>query len=1119
MHIDPSQPYQDKEELEKAKKRLLQMLLEEEGFASPEQEIISPRDRAQKPAISFAQERMWFLSQWDTGHCLYNIPIAVRLRGSLQVKQLERSLNEVVRRHEVLRSTFSTASEGPILQIVHQQELLVPMVDLRSTPIAEQEELVRSLAKTEAAQPFNLTQGPLLRSVLVCLADDDFFFILVFHHICFDDWSVGIFLHELSTLYTVFCEGKSSSLSDLPIQYPDFSAWQRQYMQGELYTNLLAYWQQKLAGELPLLHLPTDYPRPAVATYQGKYQSLTLSSALSTAIKKLSKREGTTPFMTLLTAYTILLYRYTEQDDILIGSPVVNRDRAAVDKLIGYFGNMVALRLHVTGTLPFLALLRHVQHICVEAFAHQDLPFEKLVEELRPERNTSQTPLFQTVFSFRTDAHLALQLKDVQATFLEIERNSARFDLAMEILDTGECLAITLNYKTDLFQARTTERMLGHFQELLEEIVAQPTKDIANLSLLTAKERVQILEEWNATDRVYSLDTCIHLLFEQRVIQTPNMQAIIAEDRSLTYHELNQQANQLAHYLQRLGVGPNVPVGICIERSPDVIVGLLSILKAGGVFLLLDPSYPSERLQFMLDDAQVFVLLTQQRYASQIGVSQKYVVSVDTEWPIIAQESDRAPLNTTIAENGAYAIYTSGSTGTPKGVVISHKSLCNRILAVCDMLNVTAQDRFLQKTPYAFDVAIGEILTPLLAGATLVIAKPEGHWNPQYLLEVIVQNHITYIHFVPSMLSLFLEQDLDTAKPYLRHVWCGGEALSPELRKRFFQRLHAKLYNGYGPSETTIGVACQVYTQDSEGQNVSIGIPMANTCIYILDSALNLLPIGVAGELYIGGVQLAKGYLRRPELTQERFIPNPFSKKADAQLYKTGDLARYLHNGAIEFLGRIDNQVKLRGVRIELSEIEAVLTLYPTIRQVVVLAREDVPSNKYLAAYLVPTSDIELEVHELRMFLQKKLPVYMIPATFTVMKMLPLMENGKVDLAKLPVPVRERTIINTMYVMPSNQIERVVASIWCEVLGVEKVGVHDNFFDLGGHSLLIFQVQRKLLEILSKELSIVDLFQATTVSTIAHLINHGKEERTDYREKIQLRAEKQRKALLRGLQK
>lgn len=1114
MNSDPSHQAQQ-DALAKDKKRLLQLLLEEEGLGKRLEEHIPRRGPSVAPVASFAQERLWFLEQWNAESCLYNIPVAVRLKGAIQATQLERSLNEVVRRHEGLSSIFTT-QDGHVKLAFVPQEITLSQVDLRFLSALERETLLHTLIRSELQLPFDLARGPLLRSVLVQLAKDEYVYLVVLHHIIFDDWSWHIFWRELSACYAAFCEGKHPRLPALPLQYADFAQWQRQQMEGEKLATLLAYWRQQLAGDLPLLQLPTDHPRPPIATFAGSYLSLTLSRALSEGIRLLSRREGVTPFITLLTAYSALLYRHTGQSDILVGSPVVQRDRAEIEELIGYFGNMLVLRVgpgEHAAEQSFIALLKRVQHICLDAFAQQELPFEKLVEDLQPDRSTSHTPLFQTVFSLRSDAHPDVQLKGVQVERFDIERTAARFDLTMEVVETSGVFDVTLTYKTDLFEAATIRRILDHFQLLLEAVVARPEIHIAAVPLVTEEEAAYIKKR-NIVEAQSFFEQGVHRLFELQAARVPSTPAILYEDVVLSYAEVNRRANQLARYLRKQGVGPEQLVAVCLERSPDVVLLLLSVLKAGGAFLLLDPSYPQERLNFILADSEAPFLVVQQSTRERISHGQSAVITLDDAWQESLLEPDQNLAGGANTENLAYVVYTSGSTGVPKGVMLPHRALSNRVQAVCSLLQLTEQDRFLHKTPYAFDVSIGEIFTPLVAGAGIVVARPEGHWKPDYLLQCIIRYRVTYVHFVPSMLRVFLEQDLSLADECLKHVWCGGETLPLNLQKRYFQCLHAKLYNGYGPTETGIGVTCCVCDPKQSLQRVSIGRPMVNTWVYILDAALHPVPIGVTGELYIGGVQVARGYLKREDLTQERFMRDPWSEQGGS-MYRTGDLARYLNDGSIEFLGRIDDQVKIRGVRIELAEIETVLQQYPAVAQALVLAKEDISGDKYLVAYVVPGGDRELELSELRSILLKRLPEYMVPSAFTRLDALPLMANGKVDQAKLPLPTRTHMGTEKNYIAPRSQTEATIAAIWRELLGIEKVGVHDNFFDLGGYSLLMFQVQRKLRETLQEELSIVELFQSPTIHALAQYIDRHKNDDLTRLRDVQAKAGRQKAVLSR----
>jgi amino acid adenylation domain-containing protein len=1122
--------------------------------------------------LSFAQSRLWFLDQLEKGNPAYNIAFALRLQGALDVTLLEQSLNEMVRRHEILRTTFSMVDGQPVQVIASSFRLSLPVEDYQNLPEVERESEVRRLMTQEARQPFDLTQAPLLRAKVLRLTQQEHIFILTLHHIIADEWSVEVFVREMAVLYKAFLAGSSSPLSELPIQYKDFTYWQRQWLQGEVLDTQLSYWKQQLDGVPAILPLPTDYPRPAIQTYRGARQSLELPQTVADGIVALSRQEGVTLFMVLLAAFQTLLYRYTGQEDVCVGSPIANRNHDEVKGLIGFFVNTLVLRTDLAGNPSFRELLTRVRRVALGAYAHQDLPFDQLVEALQPERDASYTPLFQVAFILRNTLHLE-EIPGLTLSPLNVESETAQFDLSLVVERTEQGSIAAFEYNTDLFDADAIARMLGHFQNLLEGIVANPQAKLSDLPLLTEAEKHQLLVEWNDTQVDYP-QACIHQLFEAQVEQTPDTVAVIFENQQLTYRELNNRANQLARYLQHLGVKPEVLVGICMERCVEMVVGLLGILKAGGAYVPLDPTYPQERLAFMLEDASVSVLLTQDKFANVLSQHNAKVVCLDAEWQALADWSQENAIASITPENLAYVIYTSGSTGKPKGAMNTHQGLCNRLLWMQDAYRLTATDRVLQKTPFSFDVSVWEFFWPLIAGSRLVLAKPEGHRDSAYLVEAIAKEQITTLHFVPSMLQVFLEEPSLDKCSSIKRVICSGEALSIDLQERFFARLDAELHNLYGPTEAAIDVTFWACQQGSKERVVPIGRPIANTQIYLLDRHLQPVPVGVPGELHISGVGLARGYLNRPELTDEKFIPNPFEQaKAEGststssvtgqhfdklsdraegiypdsvthsveqygfpskqnnlpsalhllpsleRLYKTGDLARYLPDGAIEFLGRMDNQVKIRGFRIELGEIEAVLVQHPMVREVIVLAREEGDTQKQLVGYVVPNSARNLTTDELRSYLKQRLPDYMVPSIFVLLEALPLLPNGKVNRRALPLPESVRPVLAAAYEAPRSEVERAIATVWREVLQLEKVGIHDNFFDLGGHSLLIVQVHSKLRKIFNSNLSVVELFQNPTISALAQHINQNSEKQSSFipihdRAKKQVEALKQRKKLL-----
>ena len=903
--------------------------------------------------LSFAQQRLWFLNQLEPNNPLYNVPIAIGATGQLNFHALVRALNEIVRRHEVLRTTFELRETQPVEVIAPQLELEVPVSDLTGLTPEAQQAAVRRLAIEGAKEIFNLERGPLFRASLLRLAAEEHVLLLNMHHIVSDGWSLWQFIRELGPLYGAFSEGKPSPLPDLPIQYADYAVWQREWMSGELLDEHLAYWTKQLEGAPRVLELPSDRVRPPVESYRGATLTQKFPLALLDELRALSKNEGATLFMTLLAAYQVLLERYTGQEDVVVGSPIANRTRAEIEELIGFFVNALVLRTDLSGNPSFRELLGRVRSVALDAYAHQDLPFEKLVERLQPERDLSRSPLFQVWFALQNAPRAEFKLAGLDLRSLEVHNGTSKFDLGLFVVEKPDGLSCMVEYSTDLFDESTIERLLGHFRTLLEAIAANPDQPIGRLPILTAPERQQLVIEWNQTDVEYPRTLCLHPAIEQQVERTPDAPAVVFEGEQLTYSELNARANQLAHRLRKLGVGPGVLAGICAERSLEMVIGLLGILKAGGAYVPLDPDHPRERLAMVLEDATPPVLLTTEPLLEALPPANAEVFCLDRDWPTLASEPANNPEPATTGKDPAYAIFTSGSTGKPKGVPNVHEGIVNRLLWMQHAYQLDASDRVMQKTPYSFDVSVWEFFWPLMTGACLVVARPEGHKDPNYLVDLIIRQKITTMHFVPSMLRIFLEGNRFNELTSLRRVICSGEALPFELEQRFFERLKAELHNLYGPTEASVDVTYWQCTPDSERSIVPIGRPIWNTQIYILDKFLEPTPIGVPGELHIGGVGLARGYLNRPELTAEKFIPDPFRKQDGGRLYKTGDLARFLPDGNIEYLGRLDHQVKIRGFRIELGEIEATLDQHPGVRQSVVTAHEGEAGDKRLVAYVV----------------------------------------------------------------------------------------------------------------------------------------------------------------------
>ncbi|MBD2294779.1 amino acid adenylation domain-containing protein [Anabaena sphaerica FACHB-251] len=911
--------------------------------------------------LSFAQQRLWFLDQLIPNNPFYNIPLALHLTGSLNQAALEQTFNEIVRRHEALRTNVVIQSGQPVQVINPTLTIPLSIIDLRQLPQAEREIQARRLTTQEAQRSFNLSTDLLLRAKLLWLDETQYILLLTMHHIVSDGWSIGVLIQEIAALYTAFASNQPSPLPKLTIQYADFAYWQRQWLQGEVLEKQLSYWQKQLDG-ISILNLPTDRPRPSVQTYQGARQPLQLSKSLSEALLALGQQEGVTLFITLLSAFKVLLYRYTQQEDIAIGSPIANRNRSEIEGLIGFFVNSLVLRTDLTGNPTFRELLSRVKEVALGAYAHQDLPFEKLVEELHPERNLNQNPLFQVVFALQNAPMSALELTGLTLSPLPFETETTRFDLEFHLwepnsqnslwADSSEGISGFVIYSTDLFDDATITRMLGHFQTLLEGIVTNPEQRIAQLSLLSESERHNLLVEWNNTQLDYPQDKCIHQLFESVAQQNSDETALVFGDDKLSYKELNIRSNQLAHYLKKLGVKTEVLVGICVERSFDMVIGMLGILKAGGAYVPLDPSYPSERLNFMLEDAQVSVLLTHERWLERLENYNSNIICLDKDYKIIAQEiEDNLPSEVAV-DNLAYVIYTSGSTGNPKGVQIEHRGLLNLVFWHQKAFRVSPLDRVTQIAGIAFDACGWEIWPYLSAGASIYIVDDEIRRSPEYLRDWLISQKIT-ISFLPTPIAekfLLLDFPEDAA---LRILLTGGDKLNQyPLVSHSFQ-----VYNNYGPTENTVVTTSgHISVKNKDNLAPAIGQAIANTQVYILDKHLQPVPIGVSGELYISGHGLARGYLNRPDLTAKYFIYHAFTNNLKAKLYKTGDLVRYRLDGSIEFLGRLDEQVKIRGYRIELGEIEAVLSQHPAVQKTVVVSRED-EQEKRLVAYVIAKAE------------------------------------------------------------------------------------------------------------------------------------------------------------------
>jgi amino acid adenylation domain-containing protein/non-ribosomal peptide synthase protein (TIGR01720 family) len=1062
----------------------------EEAVRSGENQLAPPLVRASREGrvpLSFAQQRLWFIDQLAPGNAVYNITGAVRLEGRLDLMVLERAINEIVRRHEVLRTRFEVEAGEPVQVIDEWEPRRLEVEDLTGLAREEREAEVNRIAREEAGTGFDLSRGPLLRVKVLQLGEEEHVVLYTMHHIVSDGWSMGILIREVGTLYQAYRAGEESPLEELPIQYADFAVWQREWLKGELLEEQLSYWKQQLGGSLPVLELPSDRPRPAVPSFRGARDNLLVSSQLSEGLKELSRHEGVTLYMTLLAAFQTLLYRYTGQTDILVGSPIVGRTKVETERVIGYFANTLVLRSHLSARYSFQELLRQVRGVALGAYAHQEMPFEQIVEALQPARNLSHNPLFQVLLGFHNLPQLELAITGLSLSQVETENMTARFDLALDLGMGTERLSGTLEYNADMFESETIRRMIGHYGALLESIVSAPDRGIWEQKLITEVEEEQLLKGWKHRKEEYRQEQCIHQRFEE--YQNSEAVAVVYEEARISYRELNQRANQLGHYLRKLGVGPEEKVGICVERSIELLVSILGVLKAGGAYVALDPGVPSERLRLMVEETGLGVVITregEERRVRECGVRR---VCVDREWELIGQERRDNPESGARWENLAYVIYTSGSTGRPKGVEVSHRGVINLVESMRSEVGYGARDIWTVVHSYGFDFSVWEIWGALLEGGCLVVVGNEERETPEEFNEMLEREGVTILNQTPSamrqlMSSKEVQEKWREAKGG-RVVICGGEEFPRELAGRLLEGGRA-VWNFYGPTEGTVWTTAQRVKSEEEG--VLIGGPISNVEVYVLDRDEDVVPVGVRGELHIGGVGLSRGYCKQGEETARKFIPHPWSERPGERLYKTGDRVRYVGEGNIEYQGRVDDQVKVRGYRIELGEIEAVLRGHAEVKEAVVVVREEEVWEKQLMAYLVSTSEPRPTVTQLHTYLREHLPEYMVPSKFILLDELPLTPNGKIDRRALPAAGPMRPELEKSYQKPRSPVEEVLADIWAEVLKLERVGIYDNFFELGGHSLLAAQVISRVREAFQVEISLHSLFESPTVCELGERI-------------------------------
>ncbi|HWD93730.1 MAG TPA: amino acid adenylation domain-containing protein [Verrucomicrobiae bacterium] len=1106
------------------------------GGASAGSAAEKPIPRRQGPGpvlLSVEQQRIWFFNQLEPDSPLYNMPIASRVRGPLDPQALQQAMDLVVARHEALRTRFTIQESVQTIDAPSPVPMLA--IDLREFPFAQREAEAKRLLEAEAKRPFDLSRDLMVRTALVRLDEQDWIFFVLMHHIASDDWSWRVFCNEVAAAYGALIANRKPELPEPPIQYGDFAVWQKDALRSEALEKQLVYWRKQLQGAPAVLELPADHPRPASQTFRGACEWLRLPPDVTQKLNVLGQSGGFTPFMILLAGFQTLIHRYTGLEDIVVGSPVAGRTRGCLEKVIGLFVNMLALRTKLDGNPGFFELLHRTQTTVLEALAHQELPFEKLVEELQPQRSASYSPLIQVMFALQDELSDNLKLPGLATAGFPVDPGTAKFDLTFTIVKSGSHLDCCAEFNADLFEAATVRRMLAHYRKLLESIAANPDQCLSDIPLLTDAEQKQILVDWNQTSADFPRAQCVHDLFATQAAATPKSVAVVFGTESFTYEELNWRANQLAQHLKFLGIGAESLVAVSMERSLEMVVALLGILKAGAAYVPLDPSFPADRLRFMLEDSKAALLLTRSGEKERLGELAKNIraLCLDTDWRLICEERDENPRVEMTPENLAYVIYTSGSTGWPKGVQIPHRAVVNFLHSMRREPGLTAADTLLSVTSISFDIAALEIFLPLTVGARLVLAGSDDVYDAARMKALIRASRASVMQATPSFWQFLIESDWFGDRRM--KILCGGEALSRELADKLLERA-GEVWNLYGPTETTIWSTLGKITPGTEP--ISIGRPIANTQIYLLDSHLQPVPVGIPGELHIGGDGLARGYLNRPQLTEEKFIPNPFPVPSDEEcnhpvagsfsqagttspspilsrrsiakadgwvragaggegsprLYKTGDIARYRPDGAIECLGRNDFQVKLRGHRIDLGEIESALRQFPNVRDAVVVLREDERHQKCLAAYLLRSAHPSPDAGMLQAFLRKKLPDYMMPAAFVVLEKFPLTPNGKINRQAMPAPASNCERPKQSFTPPRTPAEETLAKIWRDLLHQPEIGIDDNFFESGGHSLLAMQLMARVRKEFSAELSLRNIFEAPTIAELANILARKPEE-------------------------
>ncbi len=1066
--------------------------------------------------LSFSQQRLWFLDRLIPDSPLYNVFNLLRFTFPVNTEVLQKSLHEIARRHESLRTHFTTIDGQPMQMVEPVSYIYVPIIDIRGMPEADRQTELQRLTNEEAQKPFDLMQGPLLRVTLIRIADQDYVFTIAMHHIITDGWSMNIFFKELSTLYEAYSRGLPSPLPELPIQFPDFALWQRHWLQGKILEEQLTYWGNKLSDINPM-ELPTDFPRSSVQTFRGAAKAFKFPGELYQVIRRVCQEHSCTMFMALLAVFKIMVFRLTGQHDIAVGSPISGRNRTEIEGLIGFFVNVVVMRTQLSGEESFHQVLKMVKTTALEAYSHQDLPFEMLVEELQPNRDLSHNPLFQVMFQVVSGQPFdSSQEEDLSMPQILVE--TAKFDLTISFNDGPKTLTGSIEYNTDLFKGQTIDRYITIFQTLLQQVIAQPYQPVRSFSLISPEERNRVLERWNATQTDCPRYQTIPALFKKAANHYPNALAVSYGSQHLTYAELDQQSDQLATYLVKRGMITEQLVGVCLERSISLVVTLLGILKAGGAYVPLDPSYPRERIHAMVGDARLAWILTEDAYAHLLPASSSVII-LSREWEKIKQ-APRTPLAPDVQSGHlAYVMYTSGSTGQPKGIEVPHRAVI-RLLFNTNYISIEPGDTFAQGSNTSFDASVFEIWGALLQGAHLVIVPPEYSMAPVRYAALIEEKGINTIFLTTALLNQFAQQ-APWAFRSLRQLFFGGETVTPLwVREILLNSPLQRLVHVYGPTEnTTFSSWFEVRTVSQSDMTVPIGQPISNTYLYVLDHQLEPVPMGIPGELYIGGEGLARGYLHRPALTATCFLPDPFTTEPGARMYRTGDMVRMNEGGDLEFMGRKDRQVKLRGFRIELEEIEWNLQQHPLVQDCLIHVWDELPDDKRIVAYLTVKSPDTLTPATVRQYIRERLPEYMVPSAFMILPHFPLNPNGKIDFNKLPRPAGEQAVKSPLsHVEPRTPTEKVIGDIWKEVLQLSEIDIYDNFFDLGGHSLLIAKVHTRLNEHYKSDIPLIALFQ---FPTIYHLSQHlgelpGQVEEVSHHDlqHITDRISKQKKALI-----